>query len=85
MTSDRMWWWLRRVLVAAIGLALLLGTLLFGWPTRYRYDHMTYDGETVIVRIDRLTGDADMLLPDQGWTPVEGYGDDDGARTTTRS
>jgi hypothetical protein len=24
------------------------------------------------VRINRVTGDADMLVPDEGWVPVEG-------------
>ena len=51
---------------------LLLGLFLaFVWPTRWRYDHMTVDGDIVPVRMDRFTGAADMLLPDEGWVPVE--------------
>lgn len=41
------------------------------WPTRWRYDHMTVDGHTVPVRMDRFTGEAEMLWPDEGWIPVE--------------
>jgi hypothetical protein len=53
-------------------LALLAAFALFVWPTRFRYDHMTVDGNLVPVRIDRVNGDSDMLVPDQGWVPVEG-------------
>lgn len=43
------------------------------WPTRFRYDHMSVDSSSSYpVRIDRLNGNADMLVPDQGWIPVEG-------------
>ena len=53
-------WWLLLGLFAA-----------FVWPTRWRHDHMTVDGNIVPVRMDRFTGAADMLLPDEGWVPVE--------------
>jgi hypothetical protein len=53
-------------------LAIIAALLFYVWPTRYRYDHMTVDGNLVIVRIDRFSGDSDMLVPDEGWTPVEG-------------
>jgi len=62
---------LLRVLRWLIVLALLVALATFVWPTRFRYDHMTVDGNVVPVRIDRLSGDADMLLPDEGWVPVE--------------
>ena len=56
----------------ALILVVLLGSFaLFVWPTRFRYDHMTIDGDTYPVRIDRLTGHADVLLPGDGWTPDE--------------
>jgi hypothetical protein len=64
----------RTALGALRGLLLLLALaafVMFVWPTRWRYDHMTVDGDLVPVRIDRLTGDADMLVPDEGWQPVE--------------
>jgi flagellar basal body-associated protein FliL len=42
------------------------------WPTRYRYDRYTYQKhprakvQTVIVRIDRFTGEV-HYLGDSGW------------------
>ena len=60
--------WLPRLLL----LAIVAACALFVWPTRFRYDHMTADGNIVPVRIDRFSGDADMLVPDEGWVPVEG-------------
>jgi hypothetical protein len=53
-------------------LAIVAAYVVFVWPTRFRYDHMTVDGNLVPVRIDRLNGNADMLVPDEGWLPVEG-------------
>jgi hypothetical protein len=53
-------------------LAIVAAYALFVWPTRFRYDHMTADGNLVPVRIDRFNGNADMLVPDEGWVPVEG-------------
>jgi hypothetical protein len=61
-----------RVLRWLVVLAIVVAFALFVWPTRYRYEHMTADSNLVIVRIDRFNGDADMLVPDEGWTPVEG-------------
>jgi hypothetical protein len=62
----------------------LLGTFLtFVWPTRFRYDHLTMDGNLVPVRIDRFSGDADMLVPDEGWVPVEGQDSDGGTAPAT--
>ena len=53
---------------------LLLTVLLFAvfvWPSRWRYDHITVDKDTYLVRIARLTGHADILVPELGWTPAE--------------
>ncbi len=67
-----------RVLASLIVLAIVVLLATFVWPTRYRYDHMTVDGDLVPVRIDRLSGDADMLVPDDGWVPVESSDDSGG-------
>jgi hypothetical protein len=63
---------LRAVLLRLVLLFLALLYAGYVWPTRYRYDHLSSEGNTYPVRIDRLNGDADMLVPDEGWTPVEG-------------
>ncbi len=64
---------LGRLLVLAIVLCALLAGACFAyvWPTRWRWDHVTVSGETYPVRIDRITGHADVLLPGDGWTPIE--------------
>jgi hypothetical protein len=62
---------LSRVLRTLLLFVIAASFLLFVWPTRWRHDHMTVDGNIVPVRIDRITGDADMLVPDEGWIPVE--------------
>lgn len=61
----------RRALVPGLLLFLVFLFALYVWPTRFRYDHMTVDGDIVPVRMDRITGRTDMLLPDHGWVPVE--------------
>jgi hypothetical protein len=48
--------------------ALAATFVLFVWPTRYRYDRVQLLGETAPgpvfpVRIDRVTGTAEILLP----------------------
>jgi hypothetical protein len=73
-----------RVLVSLLWkvllLALVVAFVLVVWPTRYRYDHLSTDGNTYPVRIDRLNGNADMLVPDEGWIPVEGTQDSSGTQ-----
>lgn len=66
-------------------LALLAAFAAFVWPTRWRYDHMTMDSDLVPVRIDRFTGNAEMLVPDSGWLPVETPPDDASATPTERA
>lgn len=61
--------------------ALLLAFVLFVWPTRWRYDHMTVEGNIVLVRVDRISGVADMLVPDEGWVPVQAPIDSTGGAT----
>jgi hypothetical protein len=63
---------LLRLLVRLVLLALLAAFVAYVWPTMYRYDHLSTDGSTYPVRINRLNGDSDMLVPDEGWVPVEG-------------
>jgi hypothetical protein len=68
ISPRRVLQWLRNLAV----LLLLAALAVYVWPTRFRYDHVSVDGNTYPVRIDRFTGDGDMLVPDQGWVPVEG-------------
>jgi hypothetical protein len=79
----------RRILRVLFTLAvalLLTAFLVYVWPTRFRYDHVSVDGNLYPVRIDRFTGDSDMLVPDQGWVPVEGdsEGGDSGTQPAAR-
>jgi hypothetical protein len=62
-----------------LGALLLFAFALYVWPTRWRYDHMTVDGNIVPIRVDRFSGEADMLLPDDGWVPVRSAADSSGA------
>jgi hypothetical protein len=62
---------IRLFVVAAIVFAIV-ALVAFVWPTLYRYDHLSTEGSTYPVRINRINGDADMLVPDEGWVPVEG-------------
>jgi hypothetical protein len=57
--------WLFLLVLAA------LATIAWVWPTLYRYDKMIYDSDTYVVRINRVTGHADFLVPEQGWVPAE--------------
>ena len=66
-----------RRLLALLLLALMLAGVAFVWPSLYRYDHMTVDGDVYPVRIHRITGHADILLPEQGWIPAEDSWDQD--------
>ena len=67
-----------RVLRLLIVTALCAAFALFVWPGRWRYDKMTVGEDTYPVRIDRISGHADILLPGDGWTPAEDAGDLDG-------
>jgi hypothetical protein len=60
----------RRILVWLVVLALAWAVVVYVWPTRYRYNHVLTDNEEYPVRIDRVTGDAEMLTPDDGWVPM---------------
>lgn len=56
--------------IAIICATLILSGLLF-WPTLYRYDKMTLQGDTLPVRIHRLTGYTEYFLMGK-WIPQEG-------------
>jgi hypothetical protein len=66
----------RRVF-ALLLIAVLLGMGAFVWPTQWRYDKITVNSDTYLVRIHRVSGHADILVPEQGWVPAEdGWGDE---------
>ena len=65
-------------LKSLLWLLVVLVFAVYVWPTRWRYDHMTLDGNIVLVRMDRFSGEAEMLLPDEGWVPVEAPPDSSG-------
>ena len=62
---------MRRSLLVAFVLVALLALAAFVWPTPYRYDKITVDRDTYLVRIHRITGHADILVPEEGWVPAE--------------
>lgn len=68
---------MRRILVFLFLLLIAAATVCFVWPTRWHYEHITVDGETYLVRIDRISGHADILVPEMGWTPSEQPWDED--------
>ena len=70
-----------RILPPLVWLLLALAFAVYVWPTRWRYDHLTTDGNIVPVRMDRFSGDAEMLVPDEGWVPVEAPEDSSGNAT----
>lgn len=74
---------MRRFVSVTLALLLLALFAAFVWPTPWRFDHMTVDGNVVPVRIHRVTGSADMLLPDEGWVPVEAPADGSAVDPTT--
>ncbi len=69
---------MRRLLTLLFALGLLAFACLV-WPSRWRYDHITVNQDTYLVRIERLSGHADILVPELGWTPAEAPWDDPAA------
>lgn len=51
--------------VAAAALAALVA--VFVWPTRYRYEQATHGQSSVLLRIDRFSGQTQMFHPTAGW------------------
>ena len=72
---------MRRFFLLLLLIALALAT--FVWPSRWRYDHITVDGDNYLVRINRFTGHADILMPETGWIPSEQSWDDDNSSPQT--
>lgn len=70
-----------RVVLPLFWLLLVAVFAVYVWPTRWRYDHLTMDGNIVPVRMDRFSGDSEMLVPDEGWVPVEAASDSSGDAT----
>ena len=52
-------------------LLVLVAAAAWVWPTLYRYDKILVDQDTYLVRIHRITGHADILVPEEGWIPAE--------------
>jgi len=53
-------------LLLTLGIVLLAFVLVYGWPTRYRYEHISENNS--LIRIDRLNGDVDVFWSDgSGW------------------
>jgi hypothetical protein len=57
----------RQLLLLLVCTFLLATFVLYVWPSAYRYDHVTIDGDIYPVRIHRVTGVAEILAPDAGW------------------
>ena len=62
---------LKNLIRLAVRLLALLVVLVLLWSARYRFDHIVVEGETYLVRVHRVTGDADILIPGDGWVPAE--------------
>jgi hypothetical protein len=71
-----------RAILPWLWLCAAAAVIVFVWPTRWRYDRITLEGDVVLVRVDRITGDADMLLPDEGWVPMAPADEDSGPDAT---
>ena len=62
----------KQITVSILAIFLLVIYAIFVWPTRYMYDHIGVgEGSSFIVRIDRFTGKAEWLMPQQGWVLME--------------
>lgn len=61
----------RRFVLTIMAALLVLTFLLAVWPTVWRYDHMNLGGSVYPVRINRLTGRTERLVP-SGWSVMGG-------------
>ena len=67
----------KQKIAVGIGIAVVAAGLLgfFVWPTLYRYDHVKYNDCVFPVRINRITVETEILIPNRGWisqTPSPG-------------
>lgn len=62
---------LKLVLSIATRALFAIVVVLLLWSMRFRFDHIVVDNETYLVRVHRVTGDADILIPGEGWVPAE--------------
>lgn len=69
-----------RVLFRLALLAVLVAAL---YAARFRFDHIVIDGETYLVRVHRMSGHADILIPGDGWVPAEDAWSDTGGEPQT--
>jgi membrane protein YdbS with pleckstrin-like domain len=49
---------------------LILLFAIFVWPTLYRFESMSYSGNTLLVKIHRITGHTEVLMIDK-WVPIK--------------
>ena len=62
---------LKRIAGALARLLFLLVVFALLWSMRFKFDHIVVDGETYLVRVHRIGGAADILIPGEGWVPAE--------------
>ena len=61
------WFWL---VTGVIFIAVLVATVIYVWPTPWRYEHLTLKGSSHPVRIHRVTGKTEVLYQ-EGWESVD--------------
>jgi hypothetical protein len=61
----------KKPLLFAILFILFALIAFFVWPTMYRYDHMIFNRNNLLVRINRLTGNTEVLSGTGGWISLD--------------
>jgi len=59
-----------RLVIGTIATLAVVASIVLVWPTPYRYDNMWIGGERVSVRVNRVTGDVDVLSS-AGWVTLK--------------
>jgi len=62
---------MRKKIILGIAVIVIL-FLIFVWPTQYRYENATLNGDKYLVRINRFTSSVDKLTP-IGWLEMRPY------------